>query len=113
MIKSSLAAGGDQIDFQKQFLTNAVARYNAVLNGNESVGGRPANVLTLTPRTQSPFKKVRIWVDTQDALVRRFEITEANESVRRIELSNLRPNATIPDAIFTFTPPPGTQVFQQ
>ncbi|MBW3628191.1 MAG: outer membrane lipoprotein carrier protein LolA [Gemmatimonadetes bacterium] len=113
VIKTPMAAGGDQVDFQKQFLSNSAARYNAVLNGTESVGGRPANVLTLTPKGQSPFRKVRIWVDTRDALVRRFEITEENESVRRIELSNLRPNATIPDAIFSFTPPAGTQVFQQ
>jgi outer membrane lipoprotein carrier protein len=113
VIRATLADGGAQINFQEQFLSNTAARFNAVLNGTESVGGRPAQLVTLTPKRESGYKKVRLWVDTGDALVRRFEITEANESVRRLELANLRPNAAVPDRIFSFTPPPGTQVFSQ
>jgi outer membrane lipoprotein carrier protein len=113
VIRATLADGAAQINFQEQFLNNAAARFNATVNGTESVGGRPAQLLTLVPRRDSGYKKVRIWVDARDALVRRFEITEANESVRRLELANLKPNAAVPDRIFSFTPPPGTQVFTQ
>ena len=60
----------------------------------------------------SPYRRIRLWVDAEDALVRRFEIVEENESERRLQMSNLRPNAEIPDSIFEFTPPPGAQVFQ-
>jgi outer membrane lipoprotein carrier protein len=113
VVRTSAGEGGQQLDLQREFLSNPTARYRAVLNGTESVGGRTAHVLTLTPRTASPYERVRIWVDAQDHLVRRFEIIETNESVRRLELSNLRPNAALSDQLFRFTPPAGAQVFDQ
>jgi len=113
VIRTSIAQGGEGADFQRQFLSNATARFVATLNGQESVGGRPAYVLTLVPKGESPYKVVRIWVDTQDNLVRRFEMTEENESVRRVELQNLRVNQPVNEAMFAFTPPAGTQVLEQ
>ena len=44
-------------------------------------------------------------------LVRRFKITEENGTVRTVELHELDPNASIPDEVFSFTPPAGTDVF--
>jgi outer membrane lipoprotein carrier protein len=113
VVRTSVSQGGQGLDLQSEFLSNPTARYRAVLNGTESVGGRTAHVLTLTPRAASPYQRVRIWVDAQDHLVRRFEITETNESVRRLELSNLRPNTQVSEQLFRFTPPAGTQVFDQ
>lgn len=113
VIQTSVAEGGQQVDFQREFLSNPTARFSATLNGVEAVNGRPADVLTLVPRQASPYTRVKIWVDRQDALVRRFEITEQNESLRRLELRNLKPNVQLGDALFRFSPPPGTQVFQQ
>jgi outer membrane lipoprotein carrier protein len=112
VMRSRLAAGGQQLDLQREFLSDATNRFDATLTGTENVGGRPAHALTLMPRGSSPYQRVRIWVDTQDSLVRRFEIVEQNESVRRIEMSNLRPNVTLSDNLFVFTPPPGTQIFE-
>lgn len=113
VVRMDVGQGGQQVDLQKEFLSDPTARFNAVLNGRESVGGRSAHVLTLTPKAASPYRRVKIWVDAQDALVRRFEITETNESVRRLELTNLRPNAAVADQLFRFTPPAGTQVFSR
>jgi len=113
VVRASVAEAGQQVDLQKEFLSNPTARFHAVQNGTESIAGRSAHVLTLTPKAAAPYRQVRIWVDTEDALVRRFEITEQNESVRRLELRNLRPNAAVADQLFRFTPPPGTQVFTQ
>ena len=113
VIKASVAAAGEEIDFHRQFLSNSAARYNASLGGTESVGGQQTYALTLTPKTRGPFTRAKIWVDTDDYLVRRFEMTEQNESVRRIDLANIRVNPTIAASIFTFTPPAGTQVFEQ
>jgi outer membrane lipoprotein carrier protein len=105
VMRSRLAAGGQQVDLQKEFLSNATERYEATRTGGESVGGRSAHALTLVPRG-------RIWVDTQDYLVRRFEIVEQNESVRRLEMSNLRSNTDLSDDLFRFTPPAGADVFE-
>jgi outer membrane lipoprotein carrier protein len=113
VIRASMTEGGRQADLQQEFLSNATERYVATLAGEEAVDGRPAHVLTLVPKGQSPYKLVKVWVDKGDFLVRRFEITEENESVRRLQLSNVRLNTQMPDSLFQFTPPPGTEVFNQ
>lgn len=113
VVRTSIAEGGEQADFQRQFLSNATDRFVATLNGVEAVGGRPAWALTLVPKRESPYKVIRIWVDREDYLVRRFEMTEENNSVRRVELRNLKINQPVADALFTFTPPPGTHIFEQ
>jgi outer membrane lipoprotein carrier protein len=113
VVRTSIAEGGEQADFQRQFLSNATDRFVATLNGEEAVGGRPAWALTLVPKRESPYKVIRIWVDREDYLVRRFEMTEENNSVRRVELRNLKVNQPVADALFTFTPPAGTHIFDQ
>lgn len=113
VLRSKLSAGAGQIDFQREFLHDAQARYQVSLAGQEAVGGGAADVLALIPKAQSPYTAIRIWVSRSDALVRRFEMTEQNGSVRRIELSDVRRNPTLEDALFRFTPPEGTQIFDQ
>jgi chaperone LolA len=113
VIRTSIAKGGGAVDLQRQFIGNAAARFVATLNRSEVVDGHDSHALTLVPRQASPYKVLRIWVDKDDYTVRRFEMTEENESVRRVELRNIRVNGTIPDNLFSFTPPQGTQVFDQ
>jgi outer membrane lipoprotein carrier protein len=113
VIRTRLADGAAQVDLQQQFLSNPTERFAATLQGSETVAGRATHVLTLVPRGRSQYRQIRIWVDQQDNLVRRFEMTEENESVRRIELRNLRLNVELPDSLFRFSPPAGTQVFDQ
>jgi chaperone LolA len=113
VVRTSIAEGGEQADFQRQFLSNATERFVATLNGEETVAGRPTYALTLVPRRSSPYKVIRVWVDREDSMVRRFEMTEENDSVRRLELRNLRVNHSLGDALFAFTPPAGTQVIDQ
>jgi outer membrane lipoprotein carrier protein len=113
VIRTNIASGAGQVDLQRQFLGNATSRFVPTLAGDEAVGGRPAWVMTLVPRTASGYRLLKVWVDKGDYLVRRFEITEENGSVRRVELRNLRVNGPVSDALFHFTPPAGTQVFDQ
>jgi chaperone LolA len=113
VVRTSIAEGGEQADFQRQFLSNATERFVATLNGQETVDGRPTYALTLVPKRNSPYKVIRVWVDQQDNLVRRFEMTEENDSVRRLELRNLKVNQPISEGLFAFTPPAGTQVIDQ
>ncbi|MBA2671840.1 MAG: outer membrane lipoprotein chaperone LolA [Gemmatimonadetes bacterium] len=113
VMRTTMAAAGGQVDLHREFLSNPTERYHAVLSGVEAVGGRATHVVVLTPRTRSGYRQVRIWVDREDALVRRFEITEENESVRTLELRNIRRNPTLPDQLFQFSPPAGAQIFEQ
>jgi outer membrane lipoprotein carrier protein len=107
-----LSAEGQQADLYREFLSNATERYVATRTGAETVGGRATQGLSLIPRGSSPYRSVRLWVDDGDSLVRRFEITEENGTVRKIEMSGLRSNVTLADALFQFTPPPGVQVHE-
>lgn len=113
VIRTSIAKGGGSVDLQRQFIGDAATRFVATLNRSETVDGHDSHVLTLVPRQASPYKVLRIWVDKTDFLVRRFETTEENESVRRVELRNIKINGSIPDNLFSFTPPAGAQVFDQ
>lgn len=105
---ASMGAGG--VDLQAQFVGDPLERFTAVLEGREVVGRRDAYHLTLTPRQATGYRLLEVWVDAEDHLIRRFEVTEDNGIVRRFELSNLRLNQTLADDLFRFTPPPGAHV---
>lgn len=113
VLRSRLEGGAGPLDFHEQFIRNATERFTATHEGEETVNGRTTDMLTLVPNADVGYRQVRIWVDREDSLVRRFEIEEDNDSVRRIELRDLALNAEIDDAVFEFEPPEGTQVFDQ
>jgi len=112
VMRSTLSQTGQQVDLQREFLSNATQRYSAVRTGSETLDGRQTHALTLTPRVPSPYTRVRLWVDAQDFLVRQFEIVEQNETVRKLRMSGLRPDVALSDDLFRFTPPPGAQIFE-
>ncbi len=115
VIRSSIDAnvtGAGMVDLQGRIFEKAAADYEAVLEGSEEVDGHATWLVTLTPRTASPYRRVRAWIDAGSLLVRRFEIVEENETVRTIGLRNLQPNVKISDDVFRFSPPEGTDVFQ-
>lgn len=113
VIRTSISEGGESVDLQSQFLSNPNQRFVATLVGEESVGGQQTHVLTLVPRGASAYRILKVWIDKDDYLVRRFEMTEENNSVRTVEMRNIRTNHALPDNLFTFTPPAGAQVFDQ
>ncbi len=96
-----------------QFLVNPSERYVATYVREESVDGRPSHLVSLVPKYDAPYTLVRVWIDFEDYLVRRFEVYEENQTVRSLTLHNLRVNVDIPDKLFQFTPPPGVEVFRR
>jgi chaperone LolA len=94
-----------------EFLVNPSERYVATYVGRASVDGREAHLLSLVPKFDAPYTLVRVWIDASDYLVRQFEIHEENETVRTITLSNLEVDIDLPDELFTFSVPPGVEVF--
>jgi len=115
VIRSTIDAnvtGAGMADLQGRIFEQAAAAYDAELVGREEVEGRSTWLVSLTPRDVSPYRRVRVWIDPSDLLVRRFEIVEENETIRTVVLRDLRPDAQIDDEVFAFTPPPGTDVFE-
>jgi outer membrane lipoprotein carrier protein len=108
------SGGGAQgLDLHAQFIGDPVSRFQATSHGQESVQGRTAHVLTLVPRQPMGYRSMKVWIDEQDHLVRRFELTEENGAVRSFLLSDLTVNPSLPDRLFQFTPPAGAQVIQR
>ncbi|HEX2220857.1 MAG TPA: outer membrane lipoprotein carrier protein LolA [Gemmatimonadales bacterium] len=96
------------------FLDRPAERYEAKYLRTEKLGGRTADVIELTPAVPDlPFDRAVLWLDREDGLPRRLEITEKSGALRTLELSNLRVNRRIPDATFEFKVPPGTRVVDQ
>lgn len=102
--------GAGAVDLRAQFLGDPTERFHYTLEGREAVAGRQAWVLNLVPRQRAEFQSLRVWVDERDHLVRRFEITESEAVVRRLELQDLRIDPQLSDELFRFEPPPGVRV---
>lgn len=100
-------------DLRAQFIGDPLQRFAARLEGTDTVAGRPAHVLHLTPRERTTYRSLKVWVDARDHLVRRFVIEEQNGVTREFVLSGLELNPTLADSLFEFTPPPGTQVIDR
>ncbi len=98
-------------DVVAEFLERPRERFSITWERGEAVGGRAADVLAFVPRDRNaPYRRVLLWIDRGDLLVRRVEITEASGAVRRVTLERLRVNGAIPASTFTFRPPAGVRV---
>ncbi|MEP6692261.1 MAG: outer membrane lipoprotein chaperone LolA [Gemmatimonadaceae bacterium] len=101
-------------DVMAQFLDSPKSRYAATDGGKASVTGRAAHVLHLVPKEGGmPFSRATIWVDDGDALVRQFEMTQADGQTRRVTITKLVVNGPVDASAFVFVPPKGVTVFDQ
>ena len=96
------------------FLDRPAERYQAKYVKEDEVGGRAVDVIELTPAVPDlPFERAVLWLDRQDGLPRRLEITEKSGALRTLALSNLRVNRRVPDSTFQFKVPSGARVVDQ
>lgn len=115
VIRSAIDAnvtGAGMVDLQGRIFEEADTGYDAELLGAEDVKEHATWHIVLTPTGESPYRTVRVWIDKESFLVRRFEIIEENETIRTVILDELEPNASISDSVFEFVPPDGTDVFE-
>jgi len=110
VIRFSLEQQG-RMDFFSEFVADPGVRYTPRYEGEERLAAGAAHRIALTPRSSGAFRSARVWIHRDTHLLVKVEITQENESVRVVELDNLRLNAAVPSGTFAFTPPPGVQVF--
>ncbi len=112
VVKSAITGRpGSSPDVIAEFLERPRERFNVAYVRAQAVGGRPADVLSFTPRQRGgPYSRVLLWIDRGDDLPHQVEITEASGATRRITLDRLRVNTAIPASTFTFRPPAGVRV---
>lgn len=96
---------GQGLDLHTEFIGDPVERFESTYHGTESVRGREAHVFTLDPRGPVGYERMKVWIDAEDFLVRRFELWEESGNVRHMELRDVVINPTLPDSLFEFTPP--------
>lgn len=112
VIRSAVSSrAGGTPDVVAEFLERPRERFQVGYERAESVGGRPADVLSMVPRDRNaPYRRVLLWIDRGDALPRQVEITEASGAVRRVTLQRLRVNPRLPGSAFVFSVPAGARV---
>jgi len=108
--RTRLAGTDGRFDLHREFLSDPGERYAAELEGEDTVDGLDAWVLSLTPRVPSPYLHARVWIDKDQYLIRRLEIREESESIRTVELSGIRLDPVLPADRFQFVAPAGVQV---
>ena len=98
-----------------QFLDSPGTKYDIMARGADTLGGRAVQAVNLTPRkgVEAPFTKAIVWIDDADGLIRQFEVTESTGLVRRIRMTKLNLNPTIPASEFRFTVPKGIRVVER
>ncbi len=103
---------GESADVLGEFLDDPSQRFVVSYVRADSVGPRPADVIALVPRQPGtlPYRRIRIWVDRADSLVRRADVDEGSGALRRIVLDKLRVNVPIPASSFVFRVPKGVRV---
>ena len=95
-------------------LDRPAERYRMRYLRADRVGGRAADVVELIPLSpEMPFTRAVVWLDREDALPRRLEITERRGGVRTISLSKLTVNDRLPQDAFRFDVPDGVRIVDQ
>lgn len=113
VIRSAVPSGGPVYGYNllAWFLDRPSERYEAEYLRRDIVGGRPVDVIALTPLSdEMPFRSAVVWLDRDDALPRRLEITERGGGKRTLTLLQLRPNAAMPRNALRFEVPRGVRV---
>ena len=89
-------------------------RYRIRYLRTEPVGGRTTDVVELIPRSADmPFSKAIVWIDRDDALPRKLEISERRGGTLTITLSRIRTNDQVSEQAFAFTVPEGVRIIDQ
>ncbi len=98
------------VDLQAQFVGDPLTRFEHTLNGHETVDGHDALVVTLDPHESAGYVRLKVWIDTDDAWVRRFEFVDGSGVTRRFDLTDLALDPALSDDLFRFTPPEGARI---
>jgi len=116
VIRLSVPSGGPVYGYNMLawLLDRPAERYKASFVKDDRLNGRPMDVIELVPAVPDlPFDRAVLWLDRQDALPRRLEITERSGSRRTLNLSKVQVNRSLPEKAFVFDVPSGVRVVDQ
>jgi outer membrane lipoprotein carrier protein len=116
VIRMSVPSGGPVYGYNilAWLLDRPAERYTASYVRSDRLNGRAMDVVQLEPAVPDlPFERAVLWLDKEDGLPRRLEITEPSGATRTLTLSKVRVNRQVPKSTFTFEVPSGVRVVDQ
>jgi len=95
----------------ERILLAAPEDFTPTLLGREKSGKAELAVLRLVPAGEPGFIRIlKLWVNESDDLIRKVELTDANDKVTTYEVSNLHLNRGLGDSRFVYSIPEGVEV---
>jgi len=116
VIRMAVPSGGPVYGYNMLawLLDRPAERYTAKYVRPDKLNGRSVDVVELVPAVPDlPFDRAIVWLDKEDGLPRRLEITEHSGATRTLTLSKMRINQSAPARTFTFEVPSGVRVVDQ
>ena len=87
------------------------ARLDFSLDVPKEIGGRRFYQLVGRPKSAGPLGSVRAWIGQEDGLLYRVVLSDLRGMPSlAVDLSGVRLNLELDDALFTFTPPEGANI---
>ena len=114
VIKLPVGEGGTRVpDFTSWLLDKPKERFTLGDGGTATIAGKATHVLLLTVHGSGvPFRSAKLWIGDADGIVRQFETTDANGSVRKVRVDAIEMNVPASGSLFTFTVPAGVKVYE-
>jgi len=95
----------------ERILSNIPDTYNAVMIGTETSGKQEFSVVKLTPKQKkSNVISMKLWIDTDAMLMKKIQVLDASDNSMTYALEDIKINSALPDSMFIFHPPSGTNV---
>jgi len=93
------------------FLLNLPSDYYSTLLGKETEAEKSLLTVKLVPKDDRSFiKSVKLWIVDGTWDVRKILIVDVNETETMYVIDRLSQNTAINDSLFSFSPPPGTEI---
>jgi outer membrane lipoprotein carrier protein len=96
----------------EKFLFGLPKNFTAVFITEKETSNTGAVVLKLVPREKSSsvVTMLKVWVTTEDWMVKKVEYTDVNNTRTVYRLTNVRINIGLDESIFQFVPPAGVEI---
>ena len=92
-------------------LVNVPNEYNSVMMGSEKLKDRETTIVKLIPKnTASNIKWMKVWVDTDDWLMKKIQVFDISDNLMTYFVEDLKLNSGLADSTFQFDIPPDVEV---